>query len=179
MNIAEAILCKYPNASPTDDFNVIDHNDGTGQQITMWNIKDSTGAIVPQPSISDLESWWFSFYQQQKKAELEQKCNQAISSGFQSSALGTVHTYPSHDKAQENFNTEMHRFLIDTSYILCKFFTEDAGWLEHTRDQFFQVFKDGHDFGNTQWEKFFELEAKVSALTYPINTIEDINSIKW
>lgn len=100
-----------------------------------------------------------------KMASLTQLCNEAIVSGFTSSALGTAHTYPSHSQAQTNFNTQMHRFLSDPTYTSCKFFTEDAGWLVHTKDQFFQAFKDGHDYGNSQWDKLFGLLGDVATAT--------------
>jgi hypothetical protein len=110
-----------------------------------------------------------------KKSELSKKCNEAIAGGFASSALGEAHTYPSHDKAQSNFNTEMNRFLTDSNYLSCKFFTIDAGWLGHTKDQFFQVFHEGHDFGNAQWEKLFSLFSQVDAS----QTKADLDAIVW
>lgn len=110
-----------------------------------------------------------------KKDDLQNKCDVALAGGFVSSALGVEHNYPSHDKAQSNFNTEMQRFSTDSTYTSCKFFTNDAGFLEHTKDQFFKVFNDGHDFGNAQWDKLFSLFAQVDAA----QTQTDLDAITW
>lgn len=157
-SLALAITHIYPNLQPFVDFKVIEEN-GV-QSITVWN------AVEAQPTPDQLDAGWFEVLKKQKKEDLSTQCDLSIAGGFSSSALGSAHTYPSHDKAQANFNTEMNRFLTDPSYISCKFYTEDAGWLDHSKDQFFQVFHDGHDFGNAQWEKLLSLMAQVDAIIY-------------
>lgn len=126
-------------------------------------------------SASDL----FEEKKQKKKDELSIQCGQAIISGFTSSALGVAHIYPSDDRAQRNFSTILHRFSIDPNYTSTAFQTLDAGFLEHSNDQFLKVFQDGHDFGEAQEAHLNDLKAKVDALTYPTNTDDDLNAITW
>lgn len=116
---------------------------------------------------------------QNKKDELSKKCNEAIISGFTSSALGTVHTYPSDEEAQRNFNSELHMFNIDPNYTSL-FKTLDAGYLSHTKSQLLQVFSDGHIFKVNQLSRLNGplpngLKAKVDAAI----TVDDVNAITW
>jgi hypothetical protein len=112
---------------------------------------------------------------QKKKDDLSVQCNLAIEGNFTSSALGTVHTYPSDGEAQTNFNTECHRFLIDPTYTSCMFKTIDAGYLPHNRDQFFKVFADGHDAGVMQLAKLNKLKSDVDAVT----SNPQLDTITW
>lgn len=175
MNIADAILFKYPNASPIDDFHVLDHNDGTGQQIAFWNVKDSKGVVVPQPSSSDLSNWYLSALKVEKKAELSKKCYDMIVGGFTSSALGTAHTYPSDEEAQRNFNTIMNRFAIDSTFTSVNFKTIDSEYQVHTKTQFIQVFTDGHNYGAQQIAKLNNLKLQIDEAS----TVDAVNAITW
>lgn len=170
-NLAQVIMYMFPSAKPGIDFEVT--NFGGDTIITKWSLTD------PQPSedvlLANSTAVQLNLAKLQKQNELQEKCNEAIAGGFKSSALGTVHTYPSHDKAQTNFNTEMHRFIIDPSYTSCSFFTVDAGFLTHTKDQFFKAFSDGHDYGNAQWDKLLGLLADVAKA----KDIPSLDAITW
>jgi hypothetical protein len=173
MNFGLALMQMLPNVSPSQ-YELMMQQDGS-VKITRWDRTD-----VPQPLESDVENYWnttgaLQYAQEQKTAELQAKCDAALVAGFTSSALGTAHTYPSHDKAQSNFNTEMNRFLTDPTYTSCMFYTEDAGWLSHTKDQLTQAFKDGHDYGNAQWDHLFGLLKNVALAKTPA----DVDAITW
>lgn len=172
MNFGLALSQMYPNITPSQ-YELMMRSDGS-VKITRW---DPTN--VQQPTEDEVISYWNTneivYLRGQKKNELSVKCDGALAGGFTSSALGVAHTYPSHDKAQQNFNTEMQRFLSDATYTSCKFFTEDAGYLEHTKDQFFKAFADGHDFGNAQWDKLFNLYTQVDAA----QSQTDLDAITW
>lgn len=182
MNIADAILWKYPSALPIDDFIVVDHSDGNGQQIELWAVKDLSGQIIPEPTQSELDTWYLAFAKQQKNQELDAKYHDAIESGFTSSALGVAHTYPADAEAQTNFNITISRFLTDLNFTSVKFKTLDAGFLDHTRDEFYRVFADGHDFGIEQDTHLNLLKAQVNAVTIQTDlnqALSVINGITW
>lgn len=128
-------------------------------------------ATINWTSATDL----FNAAKQRKKDELSQKCNEVISSGFPSSALGVQHTYPSDEEAQRNFNTIMNRFLIDSTFTNVNFKTLDAGYQSHTKAQFYQVFTDGHNYGEQQIVHLNDLKTQVDAAT----TIDAVNAITW
>lgn len=172
MDFGLALMNMYPNIN-RKEFDLMQDTDGT-VKIIRW---DSTEPQPTEQSVIDFcnsENGLLKHTKELKTKELTSKCEETVAGGFQSSALGVVHTYPSHDKAQTNFNTEMHRFLCDDTYSFCYFATVDSGFLKHTRDQFFQVFKDGHDFGNSQYQKLAGLIANVENAT-----TDQLNEISW
>lgn len=174
MDFGLALMQMHPDVHPSD-YELMQMADGT-IKITRWDRSD-----IPQPLESDIENYWnnsmLPYWRSKKKADLQEKCNEALVGGFTSSALGTVHTYPSHAQAQANFNTELNRFLTDPTYTSCKFYTEDAGFLVHTKDQLTQAFHDGHDFGNAQWAHLFDLFTKVDDPT--VTTQTQLDGITW
>lgn len=121
----------------------------------------------------------FQIYQNQKIAQLAAIYEQTLANGFTSSALGVAHTYPADTEARNNFNVTVLRFLTDPTYTTTNFKTLDAGFLAHTKDQFFQVFADGHNFGIQQNTHYNQKKAAVLALSYPTNTKADIDGITW
>lgn len=127
----------------------------------------------------------FNDAKQRKKDELSQKCNQSIISGFTSSALGVSHTYPSDEEAQRNFNSEINKFLIDSTYTISEFKTIDSGYLAHTKDQLFQVFSDGHSFKINQLSRLNTLKSQVDAINYSTDPTtqatneSNLNAITW
>lgn len=110
---------------------------------------------------------------QQKINDLRAKYQQAVNGTFTSNALGVAHTYLA-VQAQENYNSEVHRYLIDPTYSSTLVDTVDAGLLSHTKDQFFQVFKDGHDFVISQRTKLDNLITQVNTAT-----ASQLSSIIW
>jgi hypothetical protein len=106
---------------------------------------------------------------------LSSQCDQAIQAGFQSSALGVPHTYPAGIENMIYFNSTLLRFNNDPSFTSLQQLTLDAGYLDHTKEQFIQVFNDGHQFGLQQDGKLEQLKTQVSQAQSP----DDLDNIKW
>lgn len=87
MNKALAILHKYPQADPIDDFRVRD--DGTGTPvIEFWNVKDGAGEIVPKPTDAEVEAWWQEYAEwRQATAYREERAKEYPSLGDQLDAI--------------------------------------------------------------------------------------------
>ena len=164
-SLALAITQIYPHLTPFVDFRVFD--DGSGQQILNWT------ASVPQPTQQQLDSAWLIVARNLKIDELRASYQNAISGTFASSALGVAHTYLA-VQAQENYNSEVHRYLIDPTYTSTLVDTVDAGLLSHTKTQFFQVFMDGHDFVISQRVKLDNYITQVSTATET-----QLSTINW
>lgn len=173
MNIAEAILHQYPNADPVFDFRVIDN--GAGQSIEYWNVKDSNGNIIPEPSQTDLNNWWIPALQTIKINQLNDKCNQSVLGGFSSSCLGATHNYQFDYDAQMNLNGQLNLLNIDSTITSVSWRTLDAGILSHTKDQFIQLYKDASSFKSSQIDKYWNLKSQVLSAT----TETQINAINW
>ncbi|MEC1627592.1 XkdW family protein [Bacillus mojavensis] len=50
MILYDAIMYKYPNATPRKDFEL--RNDGNGSYIEKWNLR------APLPTQEELQAWW-------------------------------------------------------------------------------------------------------------------------
>lgn len=170
-NLTQIILHMYPNAVPNVDFRVLYENGGS--TITVWNLtqpqptEDEAIQLSAQVALANTKMT--------KKSDLSQQCNQAIVAGFTSSALGQAHTYPSDEEAQRNFNSEINKFVIDSTYTTSLFKTLDAGYLPHSKDQLFQVFSDGHASRVAQLAQLNQLKAQVDA----VQTQADLDKITW
>lgn len=127
------------------------------------------GAWVEGMAQSDL----LPILRTQKINQLRASFNQAVNGTFTSNALGVAHTYLA-VQAQENYNSEVHRYLIDPNYTSTLVDTVDAGLLSHTKQQFFQVFMDGHDYVISQRSKLDSLITQVNTATQA-----QLSSINW
>lgn len=117
-----------------------------------------------------------------KKTELDNSFNETLISGFTSNALGTLHSYPCDLQAMIFFNATFNRFQNDTTFTTVKQKTLDAGYLDHDKTQFMQVFNDGHAFGVTQDTKLAQLKADVDAVTITTDLNQaktNLNAINW
>lgn len=112
-----------------------------------------------------------------KKAELDSKCDSSIMGGFPSSALGTQHFYQSLVVDEIWLNATINRFLIDPNFTTVNYKTIDAGYLQHTKEQFNQVFIDGHSFGDAQITKLNSLKSQVD--DNATDTVDKVNAISW
>lgn len=166
-SIASAVLYIYPNLTPTVDFRVID--DGNGQEIVDWKSSE------PIPTSAQLDAAWLEVLKKAKKADINVACNNAILAGFPSYVLGTIHSYPADEEAQRNWNTSMNRFLSDSTRTSDTFKTFDAGYLSHTKAQFFEVFANGHDFGRAMISRYYNI---LSTITNAQNEA-DLDPIVW
>jgi hypothetical protein len=95
---------------------------------------------------------------------------------FQSSALGTLKTYPIDLEAQKNFNDYQNRLIADSNKDSFYFKTlEDGTLINHTRLQFLQLMEDGELFKVNQTIKINNLVNQVKTAT----TIDEVNAIVW
>lgn len=171
MDFGWSLMQMYPNSNPSQ-YEIIANPDGSFT-ITQWNVPNT-----PKPNESDVVAYWntngINLLRQQKINELRASFNQAVNGTFTSNAMGVAHTYLA-VQAQENYNSEVHRYLIDPTYSSTLVDTVDAGLISHSKDQFFQVFKDGHDFVVQQRQQLEKLISDVNTATTPTA----INLIKW
>lgn len=98
---------------------------------------------------------------------------------FQSSALGTLYTYLADDASMSKFNAE-YTYINSTSYgsepIL--WYTVEAGGVNHTKDQFNQVWLDGRTTMSNAFSKWDSLVKQVSSYTSD-NDINTVLAISW
>lgn len=95
---------------------------------------------------------------------------------FQSSALGSLKTYPIDEEAQKNFNDYQNRLIADPNKDSFFFKTvEDGTLVNHTRAQFLQVLEDAEIFKVNQTIKLNDLVKQVNAST----TKEEVEAIVW
>lgn len=114
------------------------------------------------------------YHKKDKINELNEACEATILAGFYCEANGHYYEFKVYD--QLNF-TQQYLLLISnpdfTGPIRWK--TEDAGVVEHTREEFMTVCQTAelHKRGNI--EKYWDLKAQVENAT----TFEDVNAIQW
>lgn len=111
------------------------------------------------------KNYGIEYMKEQKNKQLEKQCDATIMGGFPSNALGASHTYQSMLIDEIWLNSTIHRFNIDPNFTTVNYKTIDAGYLPHTKEQFFQVFIDGHAWGDNQITKLNQLKAQVAAAT--------------
>lgn len=169
MNIANAILWKYPSASPLTDFMVRDDGDERGVYLDLWNIDSE------RPTDVELSVWHVEALKEAKIKECNALCNQTILAGFESAVLGDAHTYQFDYEAQMNLNGQLNLMNVDPSIDTVEWKTVDAGVLSHTKAQFIQLCKDAMAFKQTNIAKYWTLKAQINAATNE----ETINAVIW
>lgn len=114
---------------------------------------------------------------QEKIQELEQSYYASFIT-FQSTALGTINTYPADTEAFNNLKDYEQRMIANPNKNSFFFKTLEAGTLvEHTRAQILQVMDDAEFFKVKQTQK---LDGLVSQVKDPAtDTPEKVNAITW
>jgi hypothetical protein len=163
-----AIQFLYPDAVIFIDFIV--ENDGNGNEtINMWNLKS------PQPTDAELQTAWIGYLKEQKKIELDAKCQETILSGFTSS---NGHSYSFDVYDQANFTGKLAQISADTTILTVNTKTKDAGVIQVTRDEYIQICNEASNHKESNLGKLWSLEADVDNL--PADATEDqINAIVW
>jgi hypothetical protein len=151
-----------------NDNYVIQSNEIESQTGFLGQVQQDDGTFInPPPTLGDVKN--------QKITELT-NAEQQASSTFQSSALGSVHTYLSDEKAMAKFNAD-YAYVNSAEYdgqpIL--WFTLEEGGVKHTKEQFNQVWTDGRNFIAANFAKWDSLVKQVKACT----TVDEVNAIKW
>jgi len=136
---------------------------GTPHQITVLNDDE------PAENALSLER-----YKAEKIAELNNACEATILAGFYCEATGHVYEFSAYD--QMNF-TQQYLILTSnlelTAPILWK--TEDAGVVEHTREEFIAVCETAEKHKRGNIEKYWQLKAQVENAA----TFEEVNAVQW
>lgn len=134
-------------------------------------IRQADGSFItpvpPPPTLDDIKN--------AKIAQLTDFNNQS-SLTFTSYALGSVHTYLADDGAMGKFNAKyafVNNVIYDNSPI--NWYTIEEGGVIHTKDQFNQVWLDGQNYINVNFNKWDSLVKQVKACT----TVEQVNAIVW
>lgn len=148
-----SILRKYSDG----DMQVTEYDNGTVVKIQVQNT----------PSIDDIKK--------QKIQELQQSYYASFTT-FQSSALGTVKTYPIDKEAQDNLRDYQNRLIADPNKDAFYFKTiEDATLVLHNRLQFLQLMEDAEMFKVNQTIKINDLVNQVTSASSP----EEVDAVVW
>lgn len=113
-------------------------------------------------------------YKQDKIDSLNEECEKTILSGFYCEATGHFYEFSVYD--QLNFTQQLLWLVVnpeDSKIIRWK--TEDAGTIEHTREEFIAVCNaaEAHKRGNI--EQYWTIKERVGQAT----TFEEVNAIHW
>ncbi len=119
------------------------------------NLTDYVSANFDQLFMSNLLSC-----KQDKIQQIKNTCNNTIYAGFKAT---NGHTYKFDLNYQNNFNQTMLMLNSDPTMTQVKFNTQDAGMIDHTKDDFLQVCKDAAAFKQEMLYKYFELQGQVLA----------------
>lgn len=116
-----------------------------------------------------------------KAASISASCEQFIVAGFDSSALGTIHTYPSNRDDQLNLSGTVQRSMMlgvlptDTFEFLCKDLSGVWAYAVHTATQIQQAGKDAYSYILNARVKNATLQAQIAAST----TQAQLDTIIW
>ncbi|MGC9239855.1 MAG: XkdW family protein [Acidithiobacillus sp.] len=179
MNLSQCISALYPTAMVETDFSVL--LTGSQWQITKWN----TAKLGPQPTLADLEAAWPTVQLQQAKTTqrtlLTSQAVAAMTGGFQSSALGSVYTYPSTLTDQHNLSASVVASLLPslpsgwTTPFWCQNSAGTWAFVSHTAAQIQQVGLDAKTWVTTQQTTLASLIAQVEAAT----TVSAVQAVTW
>lgn len=130
---------------------------------------------LPQDQISQLTGNTLDDIKQSKITEIT-NAQQNADATFQSSALGSVHTYLSDEKAMGKFNAE-YTYVNSSDYdgqpIL--WYTIEEGGVNHTKDQFNQVWLEGRNIIANNFKKWDSLVKEIKGCT----SVDEVNTIAW
>ncbi len=112
-------------------------------------------------------------------ATLEASMNATLSGGFTAKTLvgtaTTPHTYPTDSSAQSNFTGVVSAFTTNPNKTTATILTLDAGWVSHTKAEFFGVYSDGDNWKEAQYPQLATFVAQVEAAT----TVADVQAVVW
>lgn len=125
---------------------------------------------LPVNQITD--EYILEYHKQMKREEFSKKCQTNIRKGFVSS---NGHTYRTDYDDQINFMGKMIYLLADPTITTIMWETEDEGCLEHTRDEWIIVFKEGIEHKERNIFKYNSLLTDLDNA----ETHEEIIKITW
>ena len=110
---------------------------------------------------------------------LEAAMNATLTGGFTAKTLvggaTTPHTYPTDARAQSNFSGLVAAFTANQNKASTTILTLDAGWISHTKAEFFGVYSDGDSWKEAQYTQLATLVTKLE----PASTLADVQAITW
>ncbi|WP_231409616.1 hypothetical protein [Ralstonia solanacearum] len=141
------------------------------QAYLAWVESGNTAAPLPSETLAQVVA--------AQIASISAACEAAIVSGFTSSALGSVHTYPSTETDQRNLlGSAFAAQGRDSGWASPLWCTTDAGqwaFLPHSAAQVQQVNADWVDFRDVLRRKYANLIDQVNAAT----SISEVGGITW
>jgi hypothetical protein len=154
-------------------FSLIPTNGAPVDSTYTWNGTAFVPPVAPAPTLAAVQAT--------QLATLYAACNSQITGGYQSSALGAPHTYPSTDTDQTNMTASVVASLIPglpstwTTPFWCADATGNWSLAAHTVAQIQQAGSDGKAFIVAAQTKLKGLVAQVSAAT----SISTVQAITW
>lgn len=143
------------------------------------------GKFVANPNYNAMA---FSQAQQKQLANLEQGMMATLGGGFTAKTLvgsaTSPHKYPTDGNAQSNFSGAVSAFTANSNKTSVTVLTLDAGWVLHTKAEFFGIYTDGDNWKEAQYPQLSTLQAKVSAMKLSdYATLDDaiaaIQAVTW
>lgn len=139
---------------------------------------DAASALTDITRYSYVNSAWvytaptdaelFSQAQQTQLAALEAGMIATLQGGFTAKTLvgtsTTPHQYPTDAGAQSNFTAGVTAFTTNPNKTSITIQTLDAGWVSHTKTEFYGVYSDGDNWKEAQFPKLTQLQSQVNAL---------------
>lgn len=141
-----------------------------------YTVPTATGTLTftEQPASEQLAN-----AQHAQIAILEAGLNATLAGGFTAKTLvGTAtnpHTYPTTSGAQANFTGVIAAFTANPNKTTANILTLDAGWISHTKAEFYGVFADGDNWKEAQFPQLASLAAQVEGST----TVAGAQSVTW
>jgi hypothetical protein len=112
-------------------------------------------------------------YKTFKIEELSKKCKENIYEGFISQLNG--HAYRTNADDQLNFLGKFNQLISDETITTVMWKTEDAGYIEHTRDNWLKIYNEALTEKEQKLFKYDQLKDTVNACT----TKEEVEAVVW
>ena len=114
-------------------------------------------------------------YKQNKIIELNVACNKFILSGFESSCTSIKYKYKFDEEYQRNFALTIGAVSVSPEISNIPWPTIGTGIVNHTRQQFIQLYLDGKLFMETNLYRYFGMKAQIEMC----GSVEQINLFSW
>lgn len=118
------------------------------------------------------EDYILEYHKNLKIDVLRQICNDKIINGFTAS---NGHTYRTNRDDQLNMIGQKVELMADESITTVSWKTEDAGYIDHTREEWLQVYKEGYEHKETNLLKYNTLKQQVR----DAKTHDEVLAISW
>lgn len=132
------------------------------------SLAEEEGLLYNEITAEDIRT-----YHKKKKLELiNQQCEEAIVNGFTAS---NGHTYRTNRDDQINMINQRDILNSNPEIETVMWKTEDEGYIEHTREEWFQIYNEAFEHKQNQLFKYEQLKQQV----INAKTHDEILAIKW